>query len=291
MPLKNRQSLRDIAVSTGLSVHQLRRLLKEEKLKKQKSNANPLLTEANREESFTFCSSFINVDTNTFDDMYNRVHIDEKLFYLKPVKSKYYLVEGEDTHLHVSKSTRFIPKVMFVCAVARPRFDTRDNQHFDGKLGIWPFVVREPAKRGSRNRPKGTLVTKPLLVNQNKTRKMLVEKILPAIVDKWPGNYRQHKILIQQDNATPHIKSTDPEWAEAVGATGLDVDLVQQPANSPDLNVLDLGLFSAIQSHQFKKHPTDLDELIAAVEKSFYEEIPPKTINNTFLTLQVCMEE
>ena len=33
---------------------------------------------------------------------------------------------------------------------------------FDGKISMWPFVTYDPAKYNSKNRPKGTIVTKPI---------------------------------------------------------------------------------------------------------------------------------
>jgi hypothetical protein len=44
------------------------------------------------------------------------------------------------------KSKRFVPKIMFLCAIAKPVGD------FDGKIGIYPFTTMEVAKRDSNNR-------------------------------------------------------------------------------------------------------------------------------------------
>ena len=49
---------------------------------------------------------------------------------------------------------------MFLCAVARPRYDTRRNARFDGKIGIWSIGKWEPAKRSLKKRTKGTPVWK-----------------------------------------------------------------------------------------------------------------------------------
>ncbi|MCP4504234.1 MAG: hypothetical protein GY822_30295 [Deltaproteobacteria bacterium] len=234
----------------------LRKLMKENKVKRITSSLKPLLTEEQRNKRFDFCKSFIDPQTKIFCDMLNRIHIDEKLFYLKKEKGKYYLVDGERVPLRVTKSKRFIPKIMFLCAVARPRWDSRKNQKWDGKIGIWPLATKKPAVRASRNRPAGTMETKPQLVTRNVIRDMLIGKVLPAIVEKWPESMRYHPLQIQQDNARPHIAANDKDWVDAVAATGMDVQLVNQPPNSPDLNVLDLGLFSAIQARQYKKIPS-----------------------------------
>ena len=269
LPVKNRQTLKCISSQTGMTMHQVRKLLKEEHLKKITSSLKPLLTQENRDARFLFCSSFIEPQIKMFYDMYDHIHIDEKLFNLKKVKCNYYLVHGEDAPLRVAKSKRHIPKVMFLCAVARPRWDPHRNQHFDGKLGIWPFVITEEAKRASRNRPKGTLETKVIMVNQPTYREMLINKLLPAILQKWPTSFRDQTIKIQQDNARPHISVDDPQWLNAVAATQMDIKLVRQPPNSPDMNVLDLGLFAAIQAAQYKKDSDSIDAVITAVKDSF----------------------
>jgi len=54
-------------------------------------------------------------------------------------------------------------------------------------------------------------------------------------------------IWIQQDNASAHVPVDDEEFAAAVAQTGLDIRLINQPANSPDLNVLDLGFLNSLQ--------------------------------------------
>ena len=66
--------------------------------------------------------------------------------------------------------------------------------------------------------------------------------------------------------------------------------MVCQPPQSPDLNVLDLGLFRAIQSIQYQNFPKTLDELITHVKKA-YEEFDPVVNKYTWLTLQSCMIE
>ena len=49
----------------------------------------------------------------------------------------------------------------------------------------------------------------------------------------------------------------------------LNIKLICQPPNSPDLNVLDLGYFTAIQGLQYKEAPSNIDELIDVVQSSF----------------------
>jgi hypothetical protein len=162
----------------------------------------------------------------------------------------YYLLPEEDVTIRAVHNKNCIGKVMFLTAVARTRFDKAKKITFSGKIGIWPFVKEIPAARRSDNRPKGTLELKSIKVNRDIMRQFLIEKVLPAIVEAWPTEDVGQTILIQQDNATPHILPSDREFKEVVAEiavkTGLVMKLIQQPSNSPDLNVLDLGFFRSL---------------------------------------------
>ena len=87
-----------------------------------------------------------------------------------------------------------------------------------------------------------------------------------------------------------HIDHDDDEFCREANKDGFNIRLMCQHANSPDLNVLDLGFFSAIQSLQYKESPTTVDELVNDVVKSF-ETFPIVKFNHIFLTLQLCMIE
>ena len=73
---------------------------------------------------------------------------------------------------------------------------------------------------------------------------LLISKLLPAIVEKWPRTDRLlRKIWIQQDGIKSHISTDDNEFKEALNAQEIDAGLYTQAANSPDVNLLDLGFF------------------------------------------------
>jgi hypothetical protein len=155
---------------------------------------------------------------------------------------------------------------MFLCALARPRFDSEGNCTFDGKIGCFPFVTYEPAKRSSKNRPAGTIELKPMdTVRMGVSREYLVKKIIPAIREKWPPEDVHSPIYIQQDNAPSHVNPDDIIFCEAAKKDGFDIRLMLQPANSPDLNICDLGFFNSIQSIQYKTSSKSTEELVSAV--------------------------
>ncbi|ETV67331.1 hypothetical protein, variant 3 [Aphanomyces astaci] len=97
----------------------------------------------------------------------------------------YYVYDDEVLALRSIKSKSFITKVMFLAAVARPRYDYGRKQAFDGKIGVWPFVTKAAAARASKNRPKGTILTVPLTVNCNVYEDVVLEKLVPAIKSKF----------------------------------------------------------------------------------------------------------
>ncbi|XP_057793153.1 uncharacterized protein LOC131009762 [Salvia miltiorrhiza] len=300
-----RSSIRKMAPKIGVSKTTLTRWIQSKHLKPHTNAIKPQLSEANKLSRLKFSLSHLKFDNQarnaiTFEDMRNTIHIDEKWFYLTKTSDRYYLLPSEDEPYRSCQSKRFITKVMFMCAVARPQFDSDGVCTFDGKIGIFPFIMKEPAKRNSKNRDKGTLETKPIqsitkdvikacIINQNVDSSSSFGQIIPAIKAKWPSTSSKN-IVIQQDNAKPHISSNDAEFMAAANSDGFRMQLICQPPNSPDTNINDLGFFRAIQSLQDDKPAKNVDDLVKNVESAF-EELSAQTLNNVFLTLQGCYAE
>jgi len=97
-------------------------------------------------------------------------------------------------------------------------------------------------------------------------------------------------IFIQQDNACTHIAIDDPAFVQAAQADGWDIRLTSQPPNSPDLNVLDLGIFAAIQALSEKGTPNNIKDIVLKVNEA-YQNYPVDKSNRIFLTQQGCMME
>jgi len=115
---------------------------------------------------------------------------------------------------------------MFLAVVTRPRYDANGNCTFEGTIGIFPFVTVEPALKA-----------------------------------KWSAEERGMPIFIQQDNARTHIAVDDPAFVQAAQADGWDIRLTCQSPNSPDLNILDLGFFAAIQALFEKGTPNNITKI------------------------------
>ena len=158
---------------------------------------------------------------------------------------------------------------MFLCAVARPHFNLSANSWWDGKLGIWPIGDWEPVKRGSKNRPKGTLVWKNKMVTKDVYRELLINQLIPAIMEKWQRRDRMSRtIYIQQDGVKNHIPEDDKEFNNALMEQDIDAKLYTQTPNSPDVNLLDLGFFRAIQSIN-DASPKNEQELIQSIKEAY----------------------
>ncbi|DBA02470.1 TPA: hypothetical protein N0F65_008684 [Lagenidium giganteum] len=174
-----------------------------------------------------------------FDGMMNAIHMDEKND--KTIGQRVYLATEQDG---LSKE-------------ATPTKAVQSKSH---------ITKQEPQEGGHRDEDNP--------VNKKTSRPFLLEKLLPAIREKWPEQPSPQVLFLQQDNASPHVHPQDKEVVEELASLQLQdwcVQRRQQPAQSPDLNVLDLGFFHSIQT-------------------------PPSghwaaTLNKTFLTLQSRIEQ
>ena len=128
------------------------------------------------------------------------------------------------------------------------------------------------------------------MVTKDVYRDLLTNKQIPAILDKWPRRDRMSRtIYIQQDGAKNHIHEDDEEFNNALTEQENDAKLYTQTLNSPDVNLLDLGFFQAIQSFN-DASPKNEEELIQLVQDA-YENYLRHKLNQTWLTLQSCFNQ
>ncbi len=93
-----------------------------------------------------------------------------------------------------------------------------------------------------------------------------------------------------QFNTKPHLKVDNFDFQKATIKNELNVQLVCQPLNNPNMNVLDLGFFQAIQFLQLQECLKNIDDLVKAIEKTF-DEFSSISLNHVFVILQLCMLE
>ncbi|XP_021775477.1 uncharacterized protein LOC110739318 [Chenopodium quinoa] len=160
--------------------------------------------------------------------------MDEKWFYLNPDKRRFYLLPSEEDPYRPIQSKRFKLKAMFMSLIGKALYDRNGGLLHDKKYGMFPFTVKQLAKKSSKNREAGTWETK-----------------------------------------ANNTECKQREFMAATTAHGFNIQFVFQPPQSPDLNVIDLGLFRSIQSLQNQSFPNNLDELVTKVQES-YEAFNPQ---------------
>lgn len=292
--LKNRTTLEDVCKILSISKSKLLKHIRQGDVKRHTNSIKPHLTDANKKARLQWCVDMLEHESlqvsPRFKSLFDHVFIDEKWFFLTRKSERYYLLPDEDEPLRTCRSKNNIPKLMFLCVTARPRFENGVCT-FDGKIGCFPLVTYERAKRSSINRQAGTLEVKPITsVTRGVIREFMIDKVLPAIRAKWPREDVNNPIYIQQDNAPSHLELDDPLFCQAAKQGGFDIRLICQPPNSPDFNILDLGFFRAIQSIQYKKVAKTVEHLIPVVQEAFNEYSPKKT-NRIYVTLQLVLKE
>ncbi|XP_057543296.1 uncharacterized protein LOC130821520 [Amaranthus tricolor] len=254
-------TLRALSRAIGVSQTTIYRWKTKKYFRKHTNAIKPLLTDKNKLNRLIFCLSSCILDEQTsnftFNDMSNVVHMDEKLFYITRTQQTFYLTQDEIEPHREIQSKRFVPKIMFMCAVARPIFSSEGEMIFDGKIGIFPFTHEVAAQRTIRS--------------------------------KWPPHLSK-TIFIQQDNAKPHILDDDEVFREVATLDGFSFHLVQQPPNSPDMNEFDLGFFRSIQSLQHQKSAYNYAQLVNVVTIAF-DNLKPNALKNVWITLQACKIE
>ncbi len=68
-----------------------------------------------------------------------------------------------------------------------------------------------------------------------------------------------------------------------------NIEMTNQPANSPNFNVLDFGFFRGVQSLQYEHALLTVQELINICNAAF-DAYEPSNIQSNFISQQKCME-
>ena len=271
----------------GVSLRTVQRMLLQQDVScVHTSSLKPTLTDENKISRMELALLFIDKNnTSKFNNMEDLIHIDKKWFYLTKDGQHFIITADEDEPYRHVQHKLILMKIMFLCVVARPRYDMNKNAWFDGKIGIWPIRKWEPSKRSSKKHAKGMPVWKNQCIKWDVYREYLIQKFLPAVKERWPMN--NGRIRLQQDGAKSHILEDDVEFKEAVDEIGLNLTVYTPLPYSPETNFLDLDFFRAVQSFN-DDCPANEEELIKSVEKT-YGENPLHKLNHVCLTLQSCL--
>jgi len=197
-----------------------------------------------------------------------RVFLDEKWFYIAPVKRQWVELNGKKSLVSLkTKCKTQMTKVMFLCAVARPN----PAKDFNGLICCLPIVEERAAKRNSKYHTKGEMRLDPLNLNFEKFFAFLtdegglIDKTLEA-VGRWAK-----RILFQMDQAGGHgggrettrddkgmNRTTNAlrKWATSEKGRAMmrkhgfdgELEFEAQPSLSPDFNLLDLGFWRVLET-------------------------------------------
>ena len=133
------------------------------------------------------------------------------------------------------------------------------------------------------------IVTRPVACTRRVYRQLLIEHVIPAIKEKWPG--RDRDIVIQQDGASAHLAPNDMEFLLHARTRPWNISLLTQAPKSPDTNVCDLSFFRALESDQWRDGQEEtIEGLVAQVLRTFAR-FDERKNDFGFLTLQSVLDD
>jgi hypothetical protein len=137
IPLSKRKTIRSLAFQLNVSPSLIYRIKLRGIVGRHRSTIKPLLSQKNMMDRLRFVLSKLRYSDgqDNFDPFFQSIHIDEKWFYLTKKNDRYYLVAGEHPPHRSIQSKNFIPKIMFLAAVARPH-----QKMYGGKPFLAYFV-------------------------------------------------------------------------------------------------------------------------------------------------------
>lgn len=243
-------------------------------MKKKRLWLRPRLSEAHLEARVRFVLGKVD-DPDAAHPKYNSlmdiVHVDEKWFYLFHDGRGVLVAPGEELPPNpMVQHKSHIPKAMFIAVSARPQ----PLLKFDGKVAIHCCTEMQPAQRTTKNHKRGELKEIDMPVDAAYYSHVMETYIMPSIVDAMPWAGRNGRtLIIQHDGAKAHTgKGNSDNWPAVArrAMPGRRVKVVVQPAQSPDLNTLDMGFFNSLQTLADDTDPESLSELLDNVENCYW---------------------
>jgi YesN/AraC family two-component response regulator len=144
IPLHKRNTIRKLAKELCGSKSWLHKQFKSGLVRRHSNSLKSCLKDENKKERLRWCISMLDQSTllnsPTFIEMNNIIHIDEKWFNATKKSAKFYMLSEEDDPHRTVQNKNSIDKLMFLGAVGKPKKDDEGNTIFTEKIGIWPFV-------------------------------------------------------------------------------------------------------------------------------------------------------
>ena len=241
---KGTASLRMMASTNRMSLSKVFRYVKSKFVTYKTKWIKPKLSEDHKKRRISFILGLKDVrKRRSFKEQKNVIVIDESWFYLFTDKSLIRVFPGEELPPSIKiQHKSHIPKLMFLTALARP-----DPEHgFDGKIGIWRVQEQKICMKSNRYHRAGDVYYKDCNMNGKIYQKFMMN-IFSAIKTKMPWLQGQ-EVIVQQDGAPSHKTQENMNYFATEGQkNGWNINVITQPAQSPDLNINDLGFFRSLK--------------------------------------------
>ena len=205
--------------------------------KLRRTNVKPLLTEENMARRLEWCTARKRRQWSG----------NKSIVYCDLDEAYFHCVTGKMMHVHVDDATPvrhvrnhlYPAKVMVVVLASAAT-----------KVGMWRVAEDTLSKRSSTTRAKNVLYQKDITMDNNVYFDLWTraDGIASVIRDSFPD---VDKVVVQHDNAPAHVGQdvVNRIHAEINQADQVpEIEIESQPANSPDTNVCDLGLFSSLKT-------------------------------------------
>jgi len=245
----------------------IQKIIETEKWSDIRRYIKPFLTPAHMMDRKIWCTDRLKFFFFSEAKLY--VRIDEKWFYsFREGKVLHCPPNTEIPKLFALSKTQ-IPKVMFLGAVAPPL----PKFKFDGRIGLWTVSEKKVALKNSKFHEKGEEYEIPITMDGELFVQMMKENVIPAIREKCSF---ATLVEVQLDSAGGHkVNSSVSELNIYCSKSNQKpkITFVTQPTRSPDLNVLDLGIWNSLQT----KIPTIKYEKNA--EKPIHTRIIEEVVN------------
>ena len=179
---------------------------------------------------------------------------DKRVVYCDLDESYFHCVTGAMIRVHVDDATpiRHVrnhlhpPKVMVVVLVCAPN----EKLGRSGKVGMWRVAEDTISKRSSSIRDANVIYKKDITMDSDVYFDLWNREggIAAAIRTAFPD---AKTVYVQHDNAPAHVgKDVVNRILDEVNKNNVNPTIIieSQPANSPDTNVCDLGLFRSMKT-------------------------------------------
>ena len=266
---KGRASLRNLAERTGIPKSSIDAYTKVIGFKKTSSWLKPKLTERHKMERLKFVLNLREGRRKKFKEQRNTIVVDESWFYLFDERVQVRYEPGKSWFVPSTvRHKSHIPKIMFLTDLARPN----EDEGFDGKIGIHRVWKEKVALRRSVNHRRGDVY----MADCNMDHDLFIDimkEVIDEIKEKMPW-LPGEPVFVQYDGASPHTSGGVEGILNHHGSTGgWNIKMVQQPAQSPDLNINDLSFFHSLKArvNSIKNGAETVDSLYESVLQAWDE--------------------